>query len=80
MIASSAELRERERSKGAGDHGRDPDALQRRENLASWRNRRRKVAAIILGDAFDRWIDSGGDQEFPACLETAAATLRDACR
>lgn len=80
VIASSAELRERERSKGAAITAAIRDALQRRGTPPELAKPAAEVAAIILGDAFDRWIDSGGDQEFPACLETAAATLREACR
>ena len=64
VIASSAELRERERSKTATVLAK-PAA---------------QVATIVFGDASDRWIDAAGKRDFPACLETAAATLREACR
>ncbi|MFF1606136.1 TetR/AcrR family transcriptional regulator [Amycolatopsis sp. NPDC058278] len=79
VIASSAELRERERSKGAAITAAIQDALERRGTRPELAKPAAQVAAIVFGDAFDRWIDEGGKQEFPAYLETAAATLREAC-
>ncbi|WIX86691.1 TetR/AcrR family transcriptional regulator [Amycolatopsis sp. DG1A-15b] len=79
VIASSAELRERERSKGAAITAAIQDALERRGTPPELAKPAAQVAAIVFGDAFDRWIDEGGKQEFPAYLETAAATLREAC-
>jgi AcrR family transcriptional regulator len=80
VIASSAELRERERSKGAAITAAIRDSLERRGTPPELAKPAAQAAAIILGDAFDRWIDSDGDQEFPACLDAAASAFREACR
>jgi AcrR family transcriptional regulator len=79
VIASSAELRERERSKGAAITAAIQEALERRGTPPELAKPAAQVAAIILGNAFDRWIDSGGDQTFPTCLDAAASAFREAC-
>lgn len=80
VIASSAELRERERSKAAAITTAIREALERRGVAPEQAKAAAQVATIVFGDAFDRWIDAAGKLGFPACLETAAATLREACR
>jgi AcrR family transcriptional regulator len=80
VIASSAELRERERSKGAAITAAIRDSLERRGTPSELAKPAAQAAAIILGDAFDRWIDSDGDQEFAAYLDAAASAFREACR
>ncbi len=79
MIASSAELRERERSKGAAITTAIREALEQRGTHPDLAKPAAQVATIVFGDAFDRWVDAAGKRDFPACLATAAATLREAC-
>ncbi|MEQ0559433.1 helix-turn-helix domain-containing protein [Amycolatopsis sp. NEAU-NG30] len=79
IIAATPELRERERSKAAAITATIQDALERRGTPSGQAKMAAQVATIVFGDAFDRWIDAAGKQGFPACLETAAATLREAC-
>ena len=79
VIAASAELRERERSKAAATTTAIREALERRGTPPDLAKPAAQAAAIILGDAFDRWTDSGGTQDFPACLDAAATAFRDAC-
>ncbi|MET8993923.1 TetR family transcriptional regulator [Amycolatopsis sp. Hca4] len=80
VIAATPELRERERSKGAAMTTAIRDALEKREVPPELAKPAAQVAATILGDAFDRWIDSGGDQQFPAYLDAATEAFREACR
>ncbi|MGK3200129.1 TetR/AcrR family transcriptional regulator [Amycolatopsis sp. MEPSY49] len=80
VIASSAELRERERSKGAAITAAIRDALERRGTPPELAKPAAQAAAIILGDAFDRWIDSAGAEEFPAYLNAATSAFHEACR
>jgi AcrR family transcriptional regulator len=80
VIAATPELRERERSKAAAITTAIRDALEQRGTRPELAKPAAQVATIVFGDAFDRWIDAAGKRDFPACLETAAATLREACR
>ncbi|MGW5715873.1 helix-turn-helix domain-containing protein [Amycolatopsis sp. NPDC003865] len=80
VIASSAELRERERSKAAAITAAIRDALERRGTAPELAKPAAQAAAIILGDAFDRWIDANGAEDFPAYLDAAAEAFREACR
>ncbi|WP_290050790.1 TetR/AcrR family transcriptional regulator [Amycolatopsis solani] len=80
VIASSAELRERERSKGAAITAAIRDALERRGTPPELAKPAAQAAAIILGDAFDRWIDAAGADDFPAYLDAAASAFLEACR
>ncbi|HEY3465693.1 MAG TPA: helix-turn-helix domain-containing protein [Amycolatopsis sp.] len=79
VIASSAELRERERSKAAGITTAIREGLERRGTAPELAKPAAQAATNIFGNAFDRWIDSGGAQDFPACLDAAATAFREAC-
>ncbi|MEV4051009.1 TetR family transcriptional regulator [Amycolatopsis sp. NPDC049688] len=80
IIAASPELRERERSKTAAITTAIRSGLEQRGTDPDLAKAAAQVATIVFGTAFDRWIDAAGKQDFPACLETAAATVREACR
>jgi hypothetical protein len=80
VIAASAELRERERTKAAAITTALREALELRGTAPELAKAAAQVATIVFGDAFDRWIDAAGERDYPACLEAAAATVRDACR
>ncbi|GHG23360.1 MULTISPECIES: TetR/AcrR family transcriptional regulator [Amycolatopsis] len=80
IIAATPELRERERSKAAAITTAMQDALERRGTAPELARPAAQVAAIVFGDAFDRWIDSDGGRSFPACLDEAASAFREACR
>ncbi|MBE8519965.1 TetR/AcrR family transcriptional regulator [Amycolatopsis sp. H6(2020)] len=80
VIAATPELRERERSKAAAITSAIREGLERRGTRPEPAKAAAQVATIVFGDAFDRWIDAAGKRDFPACLKTAAATLREACR
>jgi AcrR family transcriptional regulator len=80
IIAATPELRERERSKAAAMTAAVRDALERRGTPPELAKPAAQAAAFILGDAFDRWIDSDGAEGFPACLDAAASAFREACR
>ncbi|WP_410587575.1 TetR/AcrR family transcriptional regulator [Amycolatopsis sp. lyj-23] len=79
VIAATPELGERERSKAAAVTTAIREALERRGTAPELAKPAAQVAAIILGDAFDRWIDTDGAQAFPAYLDAATAAFRDAC-
>ncbi|MET8847209.1 TetR family transcriptional regulator [Amycolatopsis sp. NPDC004625] len=80
VIAATPELRERERSKGAAITTAIRDALGQRGTPPELAKPAAHVAAIIFGDAFDRWIDADGAESFPVHLDAAAAAFREACR
>jgi AcrR family transcriptional regulator len=80
VIAATAELRERERTKAAAITTALREALELRGTAPELAKAAAQVATIVFGDAFDRWIDAAGERDYPACLEAAAATVRDACR
>jgi AcrR family transcriptional regulator len=79
VIASSTELRERERTKQAAITTAIRDALERRGTAPELAKAAAQAATAIFGDAFDRWIDSAGAHDFPACVDAATAAFRKAC-
>ncbi|WP_410671864.1 TetR/AcrR family transcriptional regulator [Amycolatopsis sp. cmx-4-68] len=79
VIASSAELSERERTKQAAITTAIREALERRGTAAESAKLAAQAANAVFGDAFDRWIDSAGALDFPACLAAATAAFRKAC-
>jgi AcrR family transcriptional regulator len=77
VIASSPELQERERTKLAAVTGAIRDALQQRGVDDDSAKLVAQIATIALQNAFDRWTDARGEQDFAACLHAVAASLRD---
>lgn len=74
VIESSPELRERERSKGAAITTALRDALLERGTEAEEARLVARLVTVCLEEAFQRWIDTGGD--FASCLDVAVASVR----
>ncbi|MGB3731897.1 hypothetical protein [Microbacterium sp.] len=77
VIASSPELQERERTKLAAVTSAIQDALLQRGVDDDSAKLVAQIATIASQNAFNRWTDGGGREDFAACLHTVAASLRD---
>lgn len=77
VIASSPELQERERTKLAAVTSAIQDALLQRGVDDDSAKLVAQIATIASQNAFNRWTDGGGREDFAACLRTVAASLRD---
>ncbi|MFD0026531.1 helix-turn-helix domain-containing protein [Streptomyces sp. NPDC058382] len=78
VIDSSAELQERERTKHAAVTTAIADALKRRDVEPTRAGIVAQLATIAFQNAFARWIDTQGREDFPSCLRAVAAVLREA--
>ncbi|MFI5664479.1 TetR/AcrR family transcriptional regulator [Streptomyces sp. NPDC051684] len=73
IIESSAELRERERSKSADIAAALRNALERRGSGPVEARLAARVASIVSEEAFGRWAE--GEGPFPECFDVAEAAL-----
>ncbi len=78
VIAASAELTERERTKLAAVTTAIREALEHRHVEPGAAKLVSQVATIVFQNAFDQWIDERGRKDFTSCLRAAADALRDA--
>jgi len=78
VIAASAELQERERTKLAALSTAIGDALRLRGVEPGTAVPLAQVGTIIFQNAFDRWIDDDAHAGFGPCLHAVAATLSHA--
>ncbi|GAA3581005.1 TetR/AcrR family transcriptional regulator [Amycolatopsis ultiminotia] len=76
VISASAELRERDRTKGAAVAAAIEDALQQRGSPPDEAKLVAQIAAIVFENAFERWVDAAGQTGFAACVQSVAATIR----
>ncbi|MGD6749433.1 TetR/AcrR family transcriptional regulator [Streptomyces sp. BH105] len=73
IIESSAELKERERSKSAAVTAALQDALEQRGIAPTEAHLAARVASVVSDEAFGRWTD--GEGPFPRCFDAAEAAL-----
>ncbi|MBP0461022.1 TetR family transcriptional regulator [Streptomyces montanisoli] len=78
VIAASAELRERERTKFAAVTAAIRDALVRRGTDPDTAALLARTATVAFRHAFERWTESDGRTSFAECVDAVVATLRDA--
>jgi AcrR family transcriptional regulator len=78
VIAASAELQERERTKLAALSAAIADALRQRGTEPAAAVLLAQAGTIIFQNAFDRWIDDDAHAGFEPCVRTVAATLSNA--
>jgi AcrR family transcriptional regulator len=78
VIAASAELQERERTKMAAVTSAVDDALRQRDVAPGTARLVAQLAVVAFQNAFDRWVDAGGRDDFAACVEAVVTSLRDA--
>ncbi|WLQ32053.1 helix-turn-helix domain containing protein [Streptomyces castrisilvae] len=78
VIDSSAELRERERTKLATLTMAIRDGLTRRGVPPDRAGLVAQIAVVAFQSAFGQWIDARGQRDFPSCLRTATTALREA--
>jgi AcrR family transcriptional regulator len=78
VIAASAELQERERTKLAALSTAIAGALRQRGIEPGTALPLAQAGTIIFQNAFDRWIDDDAHAGFEPCLRTVAATLSNA--
>lgn len=77
VIAASAELQERERTKVAAVAAAIRDALVERGVEPGRAGPTAQVATIAFQEAFTAFVDAGGGRTFQECLDEAVAVLRD---
>jgi AcrR family transcriptional regulator len=75
VIAVSAELQERERTKLAAVTTALADALRRRGVADARARLLARVGVAIFEAAFERWVDDDGRRPFPACFDEAVAEV-----
>lgn len=75
VIAASPELQERERTKFASVTTALSDGLEDRGVSPEDAALVAQVGAVVLQNAFSRWIDAGGQQDFRSCLDAVVASL-----
>ena len=80
VIAASAELQERERSKHAAATAAVEDALRQRGVAPATAKLAAQLGAITFQNAFDRWVDADGRDDFATCLDEVAAAMRAVVR
>lgn len=80
VIAASAELQERERSKHAAATAAMADALRQRGVAPATAKLAAQLGAVTFQNAFDRWVDARGRDDFATCLDEVAKALRDVVR
>lgn len=78
IIASSAELLERERSKSAEVTAALREALERRGAGPAEAHIAARVASVVSEDAFGHWAE--GEGPFAACFDAAEAALHTVLR
>ncbi|MFJ5985590.1 TetR/AcrR family transcriptional regulator [Lentzea sp. NPDC092896] len=74
VIASSPELRERERTKAAAITTALCEALVERGTAVGDARLVARLVAVCFQEALERWIDTGED--FESCLDAVAASVR----
>jgi AcrR family transcriptional regulator len=77
VIDASPELQERERTKAATITAAIRDALGERGESPLAAKLLAEVASATFQNAFERWVDAGGNTSFADCLDEVTATLRD---
>lgn len=77
VIDSSVELQERERTKATAITVAIRDALERRGVDARRAGLVSQIATVAFQNAFTRWIDAQGHDDFPSCLQAVATELRE---
>ncbi|MER5428637.1 TetR family transcriptional regulator [Streptomyces sp. NPDC002588] len=78
VIGASPELQERERTKLAAVADAIRLALQQRDVDHGRAKLVAQTATLVFQNAFERYIDADGHDDFAACLRTVAESLRDA--
>ncbi|MDX6740716.1 helix-turn-helix domain-containing protein [Actinocorallia sp. A-T 12471] len=76
VIAASAELRERERTKLASVAEAIQQALEARGTEPTAARLTAHLATLAFREAFDHWIDANGKEPFPTCLAATVTTLQ----
>ncbi|WAE70924.1 TetR family transcriptional regulator [Streptomonospora nanhaiensis] len=77
VIETSPDLQEGDRTKLADLAGAVGDALVQRGVEPGSARIVARVAAVFYQEAFERWVDAGGEEEFGSCLLAAAASLQE---
>ncbi len=75
VIDASPELQERERTKLAALTGAAQDALLKRGVDDDRAKLAAQIATIAFQNAFERWLDGHGDQDFSSCLQAVTESL-----
>ncbi|AGL19064.1 transcriptional regulator [Actinoplanes sp. N902-109] len=78
IIATTPELQERERSKAAAITTALTEALHRRGTAPGKAAAIAHLTGLAFATAWTHWIDADGAEPFPACLDAAITTLREA--
>ncbi|NGN64665.1 TetR family transcriptional regulator [Streptomyces sp. A7024] len=77
VIDASPELQERERTKTAAVGAAIRDALGQRGVPDDRAKLVAQLATVVFQNAFERWIEARGEQDFAACLDAIAASVRE---
>ncbi|WP_419999147.1 TetR/AcrR family transcriptional regulator [Streptomyces boninensis] len=77
VINASPELQERERTKTAAVGAAIRDALGQRGVADDSAKLVAQLATLIFQNAFERWIKTGGEQDFADSLDEIAASVRE---
>lgn len=77
VIEASAELQERERTKTAALGEAVEAALRGRGVEADAARLVTHIGNVVFQNAFARWAEAGGEQDFASCLQAVTESLRD---